>query len=156
MIPSCGDNTKNNYRRKNKETYPYTELKPEAERQYPPIPRLIDEALWTQVQDVLHGQKEKPVAKQPADIFNGYIQCQCGSTMHLPHGGKHYACTTCTNRIHLKAITSIYEEKLHLFSIQNQWKHLPKSTKRTLIELLTHSIRVDNNRIEITYTFNPA
>ena len=95
----------------------YRQLKDTADWRYPPIEPLIDETTWNQVDDILQSQKAKPATKKRAGIFAGYLTCMCGTSMHHPHGRKHYFCSGCDNRIDAEVIEAIFSEQLKDFKL---------------------------------------
>lgn len=65
------------------------------------VPPAIPDELWFKVSQILEEQTKayKKPARQPAKLFAGVTQCQCGHKMYVPSGSRKYVCMNCKKKI---------------------------------------------------------
>ncbi len=94
-----------------------SEARPESEWITVPVPPIIPESLWNQVNQILEEQTKlasRP-SRRPVHLFSGLAVCHCGGRMWVPSNSPKYVCQNCRNKIPVVDLEGIFYEELKAF-----------------------------------------
>lgn len=94
-------------------------LKPASEWVIVPCERIVDDALWDQVNAIIDRQRSrmKPPARKGVHLFAGIAHCSCGTRMYVRQGSPKYVCEGCRNKIPIIDLEAVFLSELHRFLV---------------------------------------
>ena len=124
------------------------------------IEQIVEQELWDRCQDILAEQKAKGGAKRAArHLFAGLLFCQCGQKMYVPTSSKKYVCADCRAKVTISDLEAVFlgqakktiKDQTALKALAD-WKALPFSSKREVVEALTERLEVNGSSITIHFS----
>lgn len=106
-------------RRRSKTKKIYSQLKPESEWVWVPVPAIVDESLWDECNQIYLRQKRTRVSRKAENTFTGMIWCgPCGRSLYAdgaPQYRRKYRCPKCRTSIFLSTIDKAFNHRLWEF-----------------------------------------
>ena len=94
------------------------EIKDESEWIMIPVPRIVDDELFNEVQRIFKektSNRKKP-SRLNSNLFTSVIVCGCGGKMKKRTQSKNYRCIECKNAINANDLEDIFREQLKLLA----------------------------------------